>query len=197
MIDWLLKHPVLIFLIIAGVSSLLKKLKPQLDEEKPAPPADPQTVQGDFDEIDRTRRIQEEIRRKIAERRGQLAPPPMPPQKQEPEPLSPAPSWSETSEERSPYKVEPPPLAETVTVDPVLERQRELAEQLAALKLKTAQHVEGNRVSWAISKPVETEAQAVVARAEDVYGLRELRTARSLRKAIVMREVLGPPVALR
>ncbi len=195
MIDWIFKHPVLIFLIIAGVSSLLKKLKPQLDEEKPAPPADPRTVQSDFDEIERTRRIQEEIRRKIAERRGQLTPPPVP--MQESEPVYPSPRWSETAEKRSPYKIEPPPLAETEMVDPVLERQRDLAGQLAALKLKTAQHVEGNRVSWAISKPVETEAQAVVARAEDVYGLRELRTARSLRKAMVMREVLGPPVALR
>jgi hypothetical protein len=189
MIDWFLKHPILIFLVIAGVSSLLKKLKPELGEEKPAPSADPQTVQSDFDEIERTRRIQEEIRRKIAERRGQLAP--------QPEPLTPSPRWTETVEERSPYKVEPPPMVKNVTIDPVLERQRELAEQLAALKLKTAQHVEGNRVSWAISKPAETEAQATVARAEDVHGLRELRNARSLRKAMILREVLGPPVALR
>jgi len=193
MIDWIFKHPVLIFLIIAGVSSLLKKLKPQLNEEKPAPPADPRTVQSDFDEIERTRRIQEEIRRKIAERRGQVAPPPVP--MQESEPMYPSPRWSETVEERSPYKIEPPPLVETERVDPVLERQRELAEQLAALK--TARNVEGNRVSWAISKPAETEAQAATARADDIYGLRELRTARSLRKAIILREVLGPPVALR
>ncbi len=191
--DWLLKHPVLIFLIIAGVSSLLKKLKPELGEQKPAPPADPQTLQSDFDEIERTRRIQEEIRRKIAERRGQLAPPPVP--QQEPEPLSLSPRWTETAEERSPYKVEPPPLVETMTIDPVLERQRELAEQLAVLK--AAQHVALNRASWAVSKPEETEAEAVAARADDVHGLRELRNARSLRKAIILREVLGPPVALR
>jgi hypothetical protein len=48
-----------------------------------------------------------------------------------------------------------------------------------------------------VSKPAETEAEAVVARADDVHGLRELRNARSLRKAIILREVLGPPVALR
>lgn len=191
--DWLLKHPVLIFLIIAGVSSLLKKLKSQSGEEKPAPPADPRTLQSDFDEIERTRRIQEEIRRKIAERRGQLASQPVP--QRELAPLSPSPRWTEAVEERSPYKVEPPPLAETVTIDPLLERQRELAEQLAALK--AAQHVAVNRASWAVSKPEETEAEAMAARADDIHGLRELRNARSLRKAIILREVLGPPVALR
>ncbi len=188
MIAWLLQHPILIFLIIAGVSSLFKKLKPDLGEEKPAPPADARTLKSDFDEIERTRRIQEEIRRKIAERRGQLAPQPVP--QQEPEP-----HWLETVEERLPYKIEPPPLVETVTVDPVLERQRELAEQLAALK--TARHVEVNRASWAVSRPPETEAEAVAARADDVHGLRELRNARSLRKAMILREVLGPPAALR
>ena len=193
MIDWLLKHPVLIFVIIMVVSSLLKKLKPAA-EESSAPQSRPQPY-DDSEDAERTRRLQEEIRRKIAERRGQVSPPPMP--SQAPEPLFPMPSWAEPAEERSPYKVEEP-VARVETVpatDPILEQQRELAEQLAAIK--TAQHVAVNRASWQVSKPAETEAEAVIARADDVYGLRELRNARSLRKAIILREVLGPPVALR
>ncbi|MFA6289313.1 MAG: hypothetical protein WC661_18170 [Opitutaceae bacterium] len=194
MIDWLFKHPLIIFLIIMGVSSLIKHLKSS--GEAPPPEAGPRPFGGGDDDGERTRRLQEEIRRKIAERRGQAAPPPLP--HEEPEPLFPTPRWTETVEEPSPYKLpEPPPLVAALpAVDSVLVRQRELAEQLAALKV-AAQQVEANRVSWAISKPAETEAQATAARAGDVYGLRELRTARSLRKAMVMREVLGPPVALR
>ena len=194
MIDWLLRHPVLIFLIVAGASSLIKKLKSSADESS-APQSRPQPY-DDTEDAERTRRLQEEIRRKIAERRGQIpAPPPLP--SKVPPPLFPVPSWAEPKEERSPYKVEEPVArVETVPVaDPILAQQRELAEQLAAIK--TAQHVEVNRASWQISKPAETEAEAVIARADDVYGLRELRNARSLRKAIILREVLGPPVALR
>jgi len=190
MIDWILKHPVLIFLVIAGVSSLLKKLKPQLDEEKPAPPADPRTVQGDFDEIERTRRIQDDIRRKIAERRGQLAtPPPVP--VSEPEPSR----WAEKEEESWTYRQEEPsPVVETVAVDPVLERQRALAEQLAALQARHAAMSKASQAAWASELPAPAAASTNL---EEVNWLRELRSARSLRKAIVLREVIGPPVALR
>ncbi len=188
--EWLLKHPVVIFLIIAGASSLLKRLKPELDEEKPAPPADSRTLQKDFDEIERTRRIQEEIRRKIAERRGLVTVNPAPTSV----PESPKTSWVDTPVERStPYRAEPPISVQEEATDAILERQRALAEQLAALQARHATVSRASQEAWA---PALATA-AVSVNFDETHWLRELRNARSLRKAIILREVLSPPVALR
>ena len=185
-LEWLLKHSVMIFLIIAGVSSLLKKLKPELDEEKPAPPADPRMLQQDFDEIERTRRIQEEIRRKIAERRGLVTVHPVP--------ESPKTAWVDAPVERStPYRAEPPIFVQEEATDAILERQRALAEQLVALQARHATVSRASQEAWA---PALATA-AVSVNFDETHWLRELRNARSLRKAIILREVLSPPVALR
>ena len=196
MLDWLLKHPIVIFVIIMVVSSLIKQMKSS--GEAPPPANGPKPFGGGDGTADdeRTRRLQEEIRRKIAERRGHSVPPPVPVQ-EEAEPLFPAPRWSETVEEPSPYKLpQPPPLVETVpAVDPVLERQRELAEQLAAFKALQAARKEE---VYGEAAPATGAANIATARQSgDVHFLRELRNARSLRKAMILREVLGPPVALK
>ena len=190
MIDWLLKHPMVIFVIIAGVSSLLKKLKPELDEEKPATPADSRTLQKDFDEIERTRRIQEEIRRKIAERRGLVSAAPAPVAA----PEAPKAAFREASVvPSSHYHAEPPPLAQEEAINPILERQRALAEQLAALQARHATVSRASQEAWAPA----LATPAVSVNFDETRWLGELRNARVLRKAIILREVLGPPVGLR
>jgi len=188
--EWLLKHPILIFVIIMLVSSLLKHLKSSGGAQAPSDGDEG----GDYE---RTRRLQEEIRRKIAERRGQSVPAPAPAMPAETPYSAPVSPWDE-DEDDAPYKIEePPPLhpmvRQSVEVDPVLEHQRRLVEQLAALQ---AQQAEVSRAARAASNPTPM-APSSAGQPADVYGLRELRNARSLRKAVILREVIGPPVALR
>ena len=76
----------------------------------------------------------------------------------------------------------------------MLERQRGLADQFAALQARRA---EATREAKAVWTPTPESAAVANARGSDVSLLRELRNARSLRKAIVLREVLGTPVGLR
>jgi hypothetical protein len=164
-----------------------------------------------------TRRIQEEIRRKIAERQGggglrpEGAEVPLPPAlpasrggapaqapvaRQQPVP----PPAVRRREVESPYAMDETRRA-TVEREAaaVLESQRVLAEQLAALNQRRA---ETGRTARAMREGVELATAAATASGrarmpEDASLLSDLRNARSLRKAIVMREVLGTPVALR
>lgn len=155
----------------------------------------------DPEQAERVRRIQEEIRRKIAERRGQAAPPPIPTPAPTLEPFNPM--RPVFREEASPRPVATPPPMPARLEDAsdhddsaALERQRRLAEQLA--KLETARR-EARRAAQALS---ETGAASAKVRTEPaVIGARglvaELRDPQALRRAMVLREVLDAPVALR
>ena len=162
-----------------------------------------------------TRRIQEEIRRKIAERQGGGGLRPiaeaesLPPSLPVPQGGAPAPGARQQPaaqpavrrrEVAAPYAMDD---TQRATVEreaaAVLERQRALAEQLTMLNQRRA---ETGRTARAMRENVElaTAAASAAGRArmpDDASLLSDLRNARSLRKAIVMREVLGTPVALR
>ena len=165
-----------------------------------------------------TRRIQEEIRRKIAERQGggpvgagrptaqpaampspvarEVAPASTPP----PVPVPAGPTVVRRREiEGSPYAMEETRrAAEEREAAAVLASQRELAEQLAVLKQRRA---ETGRTARALREGQEsalaTAAAGQARTGDEVSLLSDLRNARSLRKAIVLREVLGTPVGLR
>lgn len=143
----------------------------------------------DPEQDDRTRRIQEEIRRKIAERRGQAAPPPMPVEERG-EPVFRAP-------------VVPPPPVRHVEVpayddSAALDRQRKLAVQMERLE---AQRRETRRLAERAQANARSAASAAVAslRSRDALPAlaAELRDPRALRRAVMLREVLDTPVALR
>lgn len=154
---------------------------------------------------ERVRRIQEEIRRKIAERRGQPVPPPLAPPTLDPF----RPLFQETPPPLT-RPVTPPPLAEPVREVAVsayddtaaLERQRKLEEQLAQLEERRR---EARRAAQAAAESGGQAAANVAydAATPDVPGLSarrlqdELKNPRALRRAMVLREVLGAPVALR
>ncbi len=157
----------------------------------------------DPDEEERARRIREEIRRKIAERRGQAAPAPeAPPPLPRFDPFRPV-----FQEDAAPV---PPPLrpSEPDAVREVvaaqedvsaLERQRRLAEQLEQLE---AQRREARRQAARMQEERERGVSpAPAARALGGLGTRgvaaELRDPLALRRAFVLREVLSAPVALR
>ena len=201
--DWILQHIWLLIAIAGVISRILMKRK-----EGGAPsnqPAAPKEYEFEDPELaERTRKIREEIQRKIAERRGQhLQPPVLPPVPSRPAPL-----------ERSPESTTPPVtlpqiLREVLQPKPApvpqasrrlmqanlaeeAERQRALAEKLReAVALKgTAQ----KRVAF--EESIADKEPAALKRARAVV-LEDLRSPQALRRAFVLREVLGPPVSLR
>jgi hypothetical protein len=120
------------------------------------------------DETERTRRVQEEVRRKIAERRAGFPPPSAAPPRVAP-------------------RVVPP--MEDVPADELAEgreRQRKLLEQIRAL--------DAGRTAAPVA-PVSGPSATAASPASD--WLAELREPANARRAIVWREILGPPVGLR
>jgi hypothetical protein len=148
----------------------------------------------DPEQVERVRRIQEEIRRKIAERRGELAPPPMPVPTVvvEHEP----PSREQWREPAAPPPLRPDAFAHDDSA--ALERQRKLAAEMERLD---AQRREARRLAaTTFSTQRQTAAAAAISplAATAFPSLSaELRSPRALRRAVVLREVLDKPVALR
>ncbi len=155
----------------------------------------------DPEQAERVRRIQEEIRRKIAERRGQTAPSAPPPM--------PAPVFEREQPAFREERPAPPPLPsarEVVTAyddEAALERQRRMADQLAELE---ARRREARRAAQALAETggptvtVRSMAREAAAGPAPIgaRGLaKELRDPKALRRAMVLREVLDAPVALR
>ena len=152
----------------------------------------------------RNEQVRDKVRRMIAERRGEAVPPEWsaPPAMPEPE---------EERSFRSPPIEEPPELALPPPLSPpVWSQKAETADSLATETLEASlvrqeqlavelQSLNEQRVLAARRAAVVAEGEAVVARRDLVSNeLRhDLRDPRSLRRAIVLREVLGPPVALR
>lgn len=207
--DWILDHIQIIIAVAGAIAYWLNARSKQKAGEAADYDGDgePDTLAGgggramrqgerEMEQAEATRRIQEEIRRKIAERAANAGggsgggravpplptPPPMPVRRRE----------SEVAREVRREETERE-AAE------VLERQRALMDQLAALKARKAAEGVETKAIWNVdtsaATPVRARAQAGVS--EDVSLLAELRNARSLKKAIVLREVLGTPAGLR
>ena len=223
--NWILEHLQLIIVVAGTIAYWINQRarekagqEADYDEDgKPEVRAEPKRDLtpvsrdgSDPEQDERVRRIQEEIRRKIAERRGQPVPPPLAPpelspfrpvfQEQTPPPLArpvetpPVPAWREE------------PVRE-VTVSAyddtaALERQRKLEEQMAQLEERRR---EARRLAQEASRSGGQAAAnaAYDAAKPDVPGLSarrlqdELRSPGALRRAMVLKEVLGAPVALR
>lgn len=161
------------------------------------PPAGPLQGGQDPEEAERTRRIQEEIRRKIAERRaggGQPVPPPL---------AAPRPVASPLPEVLTRRFETPPPLPgraralQAARDAEVLERQRTLEDQMRALEAKREHAKRRAAESEAMSGDTFSGAASSVARAGGGSLLADLHHPESLRRAFVLREVLGTPVGLR
>lgn len=168
-----------VFIVVASIIRTAAKVARKLNE----PPPDRRSP-AHFDpaEAERTRRIQEEIRRKIAERRGTAVLPEPALRDEPPEEQVFAPASG---------PAEPPPVAATAAI---LERQQQLADQMRALE--AARLAEQRKVG-----EIATMAASgrVVASTTTVRGtlLADLRNPSTARRAMLLREVLGSPVALR
>lgn len=181
-INWLTGNPIIWVVLIAGVSWLSKLIRGRPKPGSPAPGA------PDGEEAERTRRVQEEVRRRIAERRSRVF-------QSAPETAAPRPAAQNQGEnlrkliaKMAGEEPAPPALDEAKAA---LARQRAIEEKLRVLESEQAA---------ALARAAQTAAvmPAPSAPAVSPAGwLGELRDPRGLRRAIVLREILGPPVGLR
>jgi hypothetical protein len=164
------------FVVISIIRSALQVAR-KLGEAQPGAGA---RTPANYDpaEAERTRRIQEEIRRKIAERRGMVMPV---------EPAPPAePVVAVTTRE------EPPALG---SIAAVLERQQQLVDQMQALEAARLMEQRKAAIMAATVQDETARAAAVVAMRGAL--LADLRKPATARRAVLLREVLDRPVALR
>lgn len=198
-IDW----QFIAFIIFLVVSYLVRMFGKGQEEEQPAHPA----------EEERARRLQEEIRRAIEERRRQqeesqpgespqhpghpATPPPLPAQRTAPPPQPPAmPSSRRTlpQDHTPPRPIPPPKPAPARVVTPraaILEEEgptTHTLQEMYDMELKAA--MAKNSLQGAF--PEET---TTVKHTFDY--LREISSPDNGRKAMVYREIFGPPRALR
>jgi hypothetical protein len=206
--EWISEHLLqIIVALAAAIAAYLNNRK----KEKSGEPADfdgdgipdnrPgqfEPTQMDMDEADRTRRIQEEIRRKIAERRGEAVPPLVAPR-----PI--AQPIPEVIQRRFEHADVPPPLprkqpsaaAQAARDEEVLERQRALQEQMRLLEARKA---EARRQAAEVSSSTSAAAAyrtAAVTKASGPELLGDLRSPGGARRAWILREVLGAPPGLK
>ncbi len=186
--DWLLQHLQLLIAAAGGVAWWLNQRKQRDDAAQPKPGKEAR--QDDPDLAERTRRIREKIQRKIEERaRGEVAS-----RSARQNPPNPIPSVMAPQLSRA----EPPPLARVgMTPDEaersteMLAKQAAIAEQLRqAVEIKTAA-LRRLRSEGGISVSEQGSKQVRAALVED------LRDAATIRRAFILREIIGPPVALR
>lgn len=200
--DWIFEHFRLLIVLAAVIAWILKNRSQASGQGDQTAPA----KEYEFDDpelAERTRKIREEIQRKIAERRGQHTQPPLlPPEQARPAPITRSPEatpppvtlpeiFREVLQPR-PEPVAPSRRIMTVNVAEEAERQAALMEKLkeAELMKAAAQRRRAFEESTADKEPAALQkARAGV--------LEDLRDPQALRRAFVMREVLGPPVSLR
>ena len=160
------------------------------------------------EQAERTRRVQEEIRRKIAERRGSAAdvrpsptvreriPPLVRPAQTPPlDPFGgPMRRIIRELEAAAEKRLEPQPDPEEAARAAVLERQQRLAAEMRALEsARLAQQRRAGEIAVAAAK-----APSRIARFPAGGDVRAgLRDPRELRRAVVLREILGAPVGFR
>jgi hypothetical protein len=204
---WVLENLGLVVVLAVGAVSFLRTVFRAAKGDEPRPPRS--APAEDPEAAERTRRVQEEIRRKIAERRGAL-------------------EQSHAERRAAAAREDAPPRLRPATVPPVdpfggpmrritetlenlaqrsqreeaeaaqreeEERQRKLTAQLRALE---AQRAEERRRAAEIAAGARARKPIAAIEFAAASSLRDqLRDKGELRRAIVLREILSTPVGLR
>ncbi len=191
---WLFDNPQIFVVIAIAVASLLQKLR-KVNVQQQAREV------MDADSSERTRRVQEEIRRKIAERTGRAQPEARP----MPQPPVMARREPPTEPRRNIFQELARQMAEAKRIAEVRAqaaneqqvRQRVQAEERAR-DLAEAQRaaVEQSRLVAVAALRRDREPRTTATGA-GARLLPELREPAALKRAIMLREILGPPVGLR
>lgn len=185
--DWVFDHLQLIIVIAGSVAWWLNQRR-QAQAGDEAPP--PETPFDDPELAERTRKIREEIQRKIAGRaRGYPTEQPARPHDEPAEPPT----------VRAVVVTQTPPAARRGLSHAEAQRQAEILEQQAALaeKLQEAALLKASALKRAKFEAATADQTAVLLTQTLSAVLGDLREPAALRRAFILREVLGPPVALR
>jgi hypothetical protein len=182
--DWIFDNIQFVIAFAAAFAWWLNKRRESAASEDEGAPTPPMMHDTTAEDDARARRIQEEIRRKIAERRTlpPVAPPPVI-----------VPDWARSE----PVAAEAPRQSE-MRYDPaalVLEQQRNLEEKLRLIEA-TRRNAETLRSQVPRLKVVRS-ISAVGQRTPPSAFLAGLHNISEVRRAIVLREVLGPPKGLQ
>ena len=205
--NWALEHVQLVIAIVVAVGALIKKIgteaqrgakKPNQTQSQSQPQrraaARPQNRPFDAEAAERTRRIQDEIRQKIEDRRRALA------QSTERPPEIPRPAYDpftpEALQRENPSEVPRPP-----------EFSRAASERALALarKLEAAKQREEKRRAKAKSQDdtisIQVAPIALIPSSGPLLPTHPLRETLTdpdeVRRAIILSELLQPPLALR
>jgi hypothetical protein len=208
--DWILRNiPLLafIFVLISIVRAVLRAREMQGQDQQ---------GRNESEQERRVREVQEEIRRKIAERRGERHPnfPARPLTPEQHRPLvferhsQPQPADSpggrgpvrrllEQLEERLEVPL-PPVLAPVPPVSnrPELERQFRIEDELRAAE-DLRQQTRPRAMGAAAAKEAASLTKSALRASARERLLADLSDSQSVRRAFVLREVLGPPAGLR
>ena len=210
MIKWILEHLGIVVVLVVILSQILRAL---LQARKSN--AEREVKRDDGTEDRRVREVQEQIRRQIAARRSaqETAAPP-PPVSAQPE-VRPTPRPQTTqlpelfggplgrmleelqrkAQQHLPAPVQPPVLSEKRN-NAELERQQRLADEMKALE-ETRALVQRRAAPLAADTRTEAQSEPALRTVAQDRLLGDLRDPQSLRRAFVLREVLGAPVGLR
>ena len=185
--DWILDHLQLLFVVGGAIAWWLNQRKQgQVGEE--APPPHQESSFDDPELADRTRKIREEIQRTIEQRaRGYANEQPHIPNH---EPVQPPPVIREVVVARQPIRASSRLEAQ---------RQAEILEQQATMmeKLREAELMKAAAKRRSVFEELTADHSAEARILVRSTVLDDLRTPAALRRAFILREVLGPPVALR
>jgi hypothetical protein len=184
--DWILNHLQVVLAAAGAVAWWLNQRK--LAQKREAEPRKEATFE-DPDLAERTRRIREEIQRKIEQRARAYTQ--TPPPEVGPEPVAPAVEMREAR----PRQPEPPPLARAAAARFESEQTAGILAQQAALSERLRQVTE-MKAAGAGRARNEPQASTTLEAARGTLA-EDLRSPEALRRAFILREVLGPPVALR
>jgi len=190
---WLFDNPQIFVVIAIAVASLLQKLK-KVNVQQQAREV------MDADSSERTRRVQEEIRRKIAERTSRAQP------EARPMPQPPVIAGGEPSagQRRNIFQELARQMAEAKRIAEIRARaaneqqlqQRAQAEERAR-DLAEAQRAAAEQARLAAVAALRRDREPRTTAGAAGKLLPELREPAALKRAIVLREILGPPVGLR
>jgi hypothetical protein len=193
--DWIINHLFIVVFVAIGVANMLAKAKRAGAQPRPPQPA---RSSLDPDMAERTRRVQEEIRRKIAERAGRL---PVAPPIVSTSPSAGPPArniFQELARQMAEAK-RTAEMSERAQAAEAQAQQRIQDEQKSREQAEARQLAEARRT---LQRQPQAEATVVADSGTTAVSARDkllasLREPDSLRHAWLLREILGEPVGLR
>ncbi len=204
--DWIFSHLWIVVAIAGVVARIFQGMNAKTRRQGDQPPEPPKEYEfKDADLAERTRKIREEIRRKIEERRGQPARPVQSnpdrprifPADRSAEATTPptVTTLPEIIREVMRPTVELPPLEP----EPVAEVAAEMPPSFAEVERLQAEEAHARGVverRAAVQAAIANRDSGLLA-ANRAALLQDLRDPAALRRAFILREVLGPPLASR